>query len=43
MSKIIIVLFAICGVVISANKSGAQAEWPINRETLRHEVVGGGG
>mmetsp|Transcript_51500 Transcript_51500/g.61944 ORF Transcript_51500/g.61944 Transcript_51500/m.61944 type:complete len:152 (+) Transcript_51500:194-649(+) len=44
MNQIIIVLFAICGVVvIAANKSGDQAEWPISRDGLRREVVGGGG
>eukprot|EP00586_Coscinodiscus_wailesii_P003718 CAMPEP_0172477934 /NCGR_PEP_ID=MMETSP1066-20121228/1541_1 /TAXON_ID=671091 /ORGANISM="Coscinodiscus wailesii, Strain CCMP2513" /LENGTH=93 /DNA_ID=CAMNT_0013237001 /DNA_START=85 /DNA_END=362 /DNA_ORIENTATION=- len=43
MNQIIIGLFVICGVVISVNKSVAQAEWPISRDGLRHEVVGGGG
>eukprot|EP00586_Coscinodiscus_wailesii_P001427 CAMPEP_0172478576 /NCGR_PEP_ID=MMETSP1066-20121228/2597_1 /TAXON_ID=671091 /ORGANISM="Coscinodiscus wailesii, Strain CCMP2513" /LENGTH=80 /DNA_ID=CAMNT_0013238263 /DNA_START=48 /DNA_END=286 /DNA_ORIENTATION=+ len=44
MSNIIIILFAICGAVIAANKSGGHDVLrPISEDRLSHEVVGGGG
>mmetsp|Transcript_51487 Transcript_51487/g.61931 ORF Transcript_51487/g.61931 Transcript_51487/m.61931 type:complete len:146 (-) Transcript_51487:101-538(-) len=42
MSQMIIVIFAVYVVVITASKSGAQAVWPITKERMGHGVVGGG-